>query len=203
MISVTRASKGFYGSETSGRRRWKLPASSKDGTQLPSESCALRIYAGTKICDSHFYPALMGRCQSRPLFAVFAIFRLIDPGTNPISQPRFVLNAPAAIENRSPIFPSSHRSFVLRNPLRIRARIVILALAATAVANSLRVSKLLTGLTWGKRNGDNAIKHQNFIKLIPINREWKRRSSSYRILYHLAEPRAFSCVECYVQLQEF
>lgn len=42
-------------------------------------------YAGTKICDSHFYPALMGRRQSRPLFAIFAIFRFIDPEANPIS----------------------------------------------------------------------------------------------------------------------
>ena len=84
----------------SGRRHWKLPTSSKDETQLLTESCTPRIYAGTKICDSHFYPALMGRRQSRPLFAIFAIFRFIDLETNPISQTPFVLNAPADSRNR-------------------------------------------------------------------------------------------------------
>lgn len=44
-------------------------------------------------CDSHFYPVLMGRCQSRPLFAIFAIFRSIDPKANPISWAPFVLDA--------------------------------------------------------------------------------------------------------------
>lgn len=83
-----------------GRRHWKLPTSSKDETQLLTESCTPRIYAGTKICDSHFYPALMGRRQSRPLFAIFAIFRFIDLETNPISQTPFVLNAPADSRNR-------------------------------------------------------------------------------------------------------
>jgi len=66
MIFVTRASKVFakVGVKRSGvdaENCWRHLRTKRNYRQ---NRVTPRIYAGTKICDSHFYPALMGRRQS-------------------------------------------------------------------------------------------------------------------------------------------